>query len=94
MTAPLGLETMRPKRSVEETWTWSVAQGILVPTPTGPGSRAARYLAKHIPGARLYPFEGSGHLPLFTATRAFCEALRQFARTGTVPPGRDSTPRV
>ncbi|MEK7371215.1 MAG: alpha/beta hydrolase [candidate division NC10 bacterium] len=54
----------------------------------------ARYLAKHIPGARLYPFEGSGHLPLFTATRAFCEALRQFARTGTVPPGRDSTPRV
>ncbi|MEK7446640.1 MAG: alpha/beta fold hydrolase, partial [candidate division NC10 bacterium] len=54
----------------------------------------ARYLAEHIPGARLYPFEGSDHLPLFTATRAFCEALRQFVRTGTVPPGRDSTPRV
>ena len=43
---------------------------------------AAEYLAAHIPGAQLYAFEGYGHVPLFTATREFCEVLRRFVRTG------------
>jgi pimeloyl-ACP methyl ester carboxylesterase len=46
---------------------------------------AARYLAEHIPGARLYPFERRGHLPIFTATSEFCEVLRRFVRTGVAP---------
>jgi DNA-binding SARP family transcriptional activator/pimeloyl-ACP methyl ester carboxylesterase len=41
---------------------------------------AARYLAAHIPDARLHLFEGRGHLPLFTATTEFCEVLRSFIR--------------
>jgi class 3 adenylate cyclase/pimeloyl-ACP methyl ester carboxylesterase len=45
---------------------------------------AAEYLAAHIPGAQLYPFEGYGHVPLFTATQEFCDVLRRFIRTGTV----------
>jgi pimeloyl-ACP methyl ester carboxylesterase len=45
---------------------------------------AAEYLAAHIPGAELYPFEGYGHVPLFTATQEFCDVLRRFVRTGTV----------
>jgi class 3 adenylate cyclase/pimeloyl-ACP methyl ester carboxylesterase len=45
---------------------------------------AAEYLAAHIPGAQLYPFEGYGHVPLFTATQEFCDMLRRFVRTGTV----------
>jgi class 3 adenylate cyclase/pimeloyl-ACP methyl ester carboxylesterase len=45
---------------------------------------AAEYLAAHIPGARLYPFQGYGHVPLFTATQEFCDVLRRFVRTGTV----------
>jgi class 3 adenylate cyclase/pimeloyl-ACP methyl ester carboxylesterase len=45
---------------------------------------AAEYLAAHIPGAQLYPFEGYGHVPLFTATQEFCEVLRRFVRTGGV----------
>jgi class 3 adenylate cyclase/pimeloyl-ACP methyl ester carboxylesterase len=39
-----------------------------------------RYLAEHIPGARLYAFEGLGHLPIFTGRREFCDVLRRFAR--------------
>jgi pimeloyl-ACP methyl ester carboxylesterase len=45
---------------------------------------AAEYLAAHIPGAQLYPFKGYGHVPLFTATREFCDVLRRFVRTGAV----------
>jgi class 3 adenylate cyclase/pimeloyl-ACP methyl ester carboxylesterase len=45
----------------------------------------ARYLEEHIPNAQLYLFERKGHLPAFTATAEFCEVLRQFARTSTVP---------
>jgi pimeloyl-ACP methyl ester carboxylesterase len=45
---------------------------------------AAEYLAAHIPGAQLYPFEGYGHVPLFTATQEFCDLLRRFVRTGTI----------
>ena len=44
---------------------------------------AAEYLAAHIPGAQLYPFQGYGHVPLFTATQEFCDVLRRFVRTGT-----------
>ncbi|HEU4439311.1 MAG TPA: alpha/beta fold hydrolase [Methylomirabilota bacterium] len=39
---------------------------------------AARYLAQHLPDARLHLFEGRGHLPIFTATAEFCEVLRRF----------------
>ncbi|MFQ5946679.1 MAG: alpha/beta fold hydrolase, partial [Anaerolineae bacterium] len=46
---------------------------------------AARYLTEHLPAAQLYPFEGRGHLPIFTATGEFCEVLRSFVRTGRVP---------
>ncbi len=38
-----------------------------------------------VPGAQLYLFEGRGHLPIFTATGEFCEVLRSFVLTGTVP---------
>ncbi len=47
--------------------------------------RAAQYIAERIPGAQLYPFEGRGHLPIFTATREFCDVLRYFVRTRTAP---------
>jgi pimeloyl-ACP methyl ester carboxylesterase len=43
---------------------------------------AAHHLARHIPDACLYLFEGRGHLPIFTATAEFCETLRRFVRTG------------
>jgi pimeloyl-ACP methyl ester carboxylesterase len=43
---------------------------------------AAHHLARHIPDAQLYLFEGRGHLPIFTATAEFCEVLRRFVRTG------------
>ena len=52
---------------------------------------AAEYLAAHIPGAQLYAFEGYGHVPLFTATQEFCEVLREFVRTGTVPEHRSAS---
>jgi class 3 adenylate cyclase/pimeloyl-ACP methyl ester carboxylesterase len=51
---------------------------------------AAEYLAAHIPGARLYPFVGYGHVPLFTATQEFCDVLRTFVRTGDVPAQRSA----
>ncbi len=46
---------------------------------------AARYIVERIPGAQFYPFDGRGHLPIFTATREFCDVLRQFMRAGTAP---------
>ncbi|HEX5814536.1 MAG TPA: alpha/beta fold hydrolase, partial [Methylomirabilota bacterium] len=49
---------------------------------------AAHQLARHIPDARLYLFEGRGHLPIFTATDEFCDVLRRFVRTGEVATGR------
>jgi pimeloyl-ACP methyl ester carboxylesterase len=45
---------------------------------------AAEYLAAHIPGAQLYPFQSYGHVPLFTATQEFCDVLRRFVQTGAV----------
>jgi len=72
---------------------------IRVPTLVVHGSEdrqvpfaAAEYLARHIPGAQLYPFTGCGHVPLFTGTREFCEVLRAFVRTGEVPEPNRSTP--
>jgi pimeloyl-ACP methyl ester carboxylesterase len=46
---------------------------------------AAQYLAQQIKGAQFYAFEGRGHLPLHTATTEFCDILRYFVRTGSVP---------
>ena len=56
----------------------------------------ALYLAKHIPRAHLYPFEGRGHIPSVTATGEFCEVLRQFVRNGEVPsgPGAGDEPKA
>jgi class 3 adenylate cyclase/pimeloyl-ACP methyl ester carboxylesterase len=45
---------------------------------------AGEYIAARIPGAKLYPFRGRGHLPLFSATTEFCDVLRQFLQTGEV----------
>ena len=47
---------------------------------------AAEFIRARLPDARLYVFEGKGHLPLFTATDEFCEVLRGFAQTGTFAP--------
>ena len=46
---------------------------------------AARYLAQHLPDARLHLFEGRGHLPIFTATAEFCDVLREFVRDHPSP---------
>jgi pimeloyl-ACP methyl ester carboxylesterase len=48
----------------------------------------AHFLAERLPDARLYVFEGAGHLPIFTATVEFCDVLRRFVRTGEVGPER------
>lgn len=40
----------------------------------------AQYLAREIPGAQLYGFEGKGHLPIFTAPDEFCDVLRRFLK--------------
>jgi len=50
----------------------------------------AYYLAEHLPDARLYLFEGVGHLPIFTATSEFCDVLRRFVRTGEISAGRST----
>jgi pimeloyl-ACP methyl ester carboxylesterase len=42
----------------------------------------AHQLVEQLPDARLYLFEGAGHLPIFTATTEFCDVLRRFVRTG------------
>lgn len=42
------------------------------------------YIGNQIPGAQFYPFEGKGHLPMFTAIDEFRDVLRQFVRSGTV----------
>jgi DNA-binding SARP family transcriptional activator/pimeloyl-ACP methyl ester carboxylesterase len=87
-----------PRESILSTWTPDPELDIApilgaVTAPTlvlhGTADRrvsvaAARHLARHIPDARLYLFEGRGHLPLFTATTEFCEVLRRFVTTGEV----------
>jgi pimeloyl-ACP methyl ester carboxylesterase len=49
---------------------------------------AALYMVERLPSAQLYAFEGKGHQPIYTATHEFCEVLRRFVRTGTVPETR------
>jgi pimeloyl-ACP methyl ester carboxylesterase len=44
---------------------------------------AAEFIAARLPDARIYAFQGKGHMPLFTATDEFCEVLRNFVRSGT-----------
>jgi pimeloyl-ACP methyl ester carboxylesterase len=44
-----------------------------------------RYIASRVLDAQLCAFEGRGHLPIYTATREFCDVLRQFVCTGTAP---------
>ena len=44
----------------------------------------AEYLAKALPNAQLYAFEGKGHLPIFTATEEFCDVVRRFVLAGSV----------
>ena len=39
----------------------------------------ARHVVAEMPDARLYVFEGRGHLPVYTAPDEFCEVLREFA---------------
>jgi class 3 adenylate cyclase/pimeloyl-ACP methyl ester carboxylesterase len=39
---------------------------------------AAGLLMARLPQATLHVFEGTGHLPLFTATEEFCQVLRRF----------------
>jgi pimeloyl-ACP methyl ester carboxylesterase len=51
-----------------------------------------RYLAEHIPGAQFYAFKGRGHVPVSTATGEFCEVLRSFVRTGSIPEIGSSAP--
>jgi class 3 adenylate cyclase/pimeloyl-ACP methyl ester carboxylesterase len=44
---------------------------------------AAEIIAAQVPDAKIYFFEGKGHLPLFTATDEFCAVLRGFVRSAT-----------
>lgn len=86
-----------PRESILSTWTPDpeldiapILGQVKVPTLVLHGTEdrrvsvaAAHHLARHIPDAGLYLFEGRGHLPIFTATAEFCEILRRFVRTGT-----------
>ena len=79
-----------PDSTVEVT---PVLEEIAVPVLVTHGSadrlilfEAAQLMMARLPDARLYVFEGKGHLPLFTATDEFCEVLRGFARTGMLTP--------
>jgi DNA-binding SARP family transcriptional activator/pimeloyl-ACP methyl ester carboxylesterase len=90
-----------PRESILSTWTPDPTVDIApildeVKTPAlilhGTEDRrvsvaAARYLAQHLPDARLHLFEGRGHLPIFTATAEFCEVLRRFVERDVTSPG-------
>ena len=41
---------------------------------------AAEQIAARLPHAQLCAFERKGHLPIFTATTEFCNAVRRFVR--------------
>ena len=85
-----------PRESILSTWTpdpeldiTPILGQVKVPTLVLHGAEdrrvsvaAAHHLARHIPDARLYLFEGRGHLPIFTATAEFCDILRRFVRAG------------
>ncbi len=42
-------------------------------------------IARRVPGAKLYRFEGKGHHVMFTASQEFCKVLRRFVLSGSVP---------
>lgn len=81
-----------PRESILSTWTPDptvdiapILERVKVPVLVLHGTEdrrvsvaAARYLAEHLPDARLHLFEGRGHLPIFTATAEFCGVLRGF----------------
>ncbi|HEU0200842.1 MAG TPA: alpha/beta fold hydrolase, partial [Burkholderiaceae bacterium] len=81
-----------PRETLINNWTpdptidiASVLPAVNVPTLVMHGTedlrvslQSSRYLAEHIPHARLYLFDGRGHLPIFTATAEFCDVLRRF----------------
>ena len=50
-------------------------------TPFEAGQRVAAAIA----GAQFYPFEGRCHLCMLTAAQEFCDALRDFVKTGSAP---------
>jgi pimeloyl-ACP methyl ester carboxylesterase len=92
-----------PRESILSTWTPDPELDVTpilgqVKTPTlilhGTEDRrvslaAAHHLARHIPDAQLYLFDGRGHLPIFTATAEFCDVLRAFIATGRIGRGRE-----
>jgi pimeloyl-ACP methyl ester carboxylesterase len=51
----------------------------------------AYYLAERLPDARLYLFEGAGHLPIFTATGEFCDVSAGSSGRGRLAPGDHSS---
>lgn len=72
----------------------SLLDSIDVPTLVAHGREdrlisfaAAELLTARLKDARLYAFEGKGHLPTFTATEEFCAALRSFAGPGAAEAG-------
>jgi DNA-binding SARP family transcriptional activator/pimeloyl-ACP methyl ester carboxylesterase len=94
-----------PRESILSTWTpdpeldiTPILGQVKAPTLVMQGTddrrvsmAAAHHLARHIPDAQLYLFEGRGHLPIFTATEEFCEILRRFVRTGHAERSRSSS---
>jgi pimeloyl-ACP methyl ester carboxylesterase len=64
-----------------------ILPGITAPTMVAHGREdalvsfaAAELAASLLPDAVLRAFDGKGHLPIFTATGEFCDALRGFVR--------------
>ena len=44
-----------------------------------------QFIAEQIPDALFYAFKGRGHLLFLTAPGEFCDVLRQFVLTETIP---------
>jgi DNA-binding SARP family transcriptional activator/pimeloyl-ACP methyl ester carboxylesterase len=91
------LSTWAPDPDVDIT---PVLQQVKTPTLVLHGTQDSRvplatahYLAEHLPDARLYLFQGVGHLPIFAATAEFCDVLRRFVRTGEIDEGELHSPK-
>jgi pimeloyl-ACP methyl ester carboxylesterase len=70
----------------------SLLTKIAIPTVVMQGTadlifpiEGGRFIWEKIPDALFYAFKGRGHLFVFTAPGEFCEILRQFVLTETVP---------